>query len=99
MGCALQKSFSDRNALYLIEADLVIAPIVEACCSSTFVVGHPLGDLELSAVTEILPDAGGPERPAWPGARHGRRTSKQRWIRGLRSKSRGRVAAEISVIA
>jgi hypothetical protein len=61
MDCALQKSFSDQDTLYLIEADLVIAPVVEASGSSTFVVGHLLGNLELSAITKILRDAGGPE--------------------------------------
>ena len=50
---------TDLNALDLLEADLIVAAVIEAGGAGALVVGHLLGDLELAAVLEVFGDAGG----------------------------------------
>ena len=53
---------SRHNALDLVEADLVVAPVVEAGGPCAFVVGHLLRHFELAPVLQVLGDACRPKR-------------------------------------
>ena len=55
---------SDKDALDLVEGDLVRAAVVKAGSAGAFVVGHLLGDFEFAAVAEVFGDAGGAEAVA-----------------------------------
>src|SRR5271167_545228 len=52
---------SNQNPLDLIEADLVVASVVEAGGAGAFVVGHLLRDFQLAAVPKVLGNAGSAE--------------------------------------
>jgi len=49
---------SNRNALYLVERNLILPAIVKLSRARTFVVGDVLRDFELAAVLQICGDAG-----------------------------------------
>jgi hypothetical protein len=53
--------YSNQNPLYFVNADLVVAAIVEARGAGALVVRHLLRHFKLAAVAQILRDAGGAE--------------------------------------
>ena len=55
------KGGADKDALDLVERDLVGAAVVEAGGAGAFVVGHLLGDFEFAAIAEVFGDAGDAE--------------------------------------
>ena len=54
----------NQNAFGLIERAPVVSPVVKTRGAGGLVVGHLLGHLELSAVTQVLRDPGRPEAVA-----------------------------------
>ena len=52
---------SDVDALDLVERDLLVQPVVELRGASGLVPGDPGGDLEVTAVSQVLRDPGAAE--------------------------------------
>ena len=50
--------FLDRDSLYLVERNLIVAAVVRLGCSWRFVVSDLLRDFEFTAVLQIRRDAG-----------------------------------------